>query len=34
MLDVIRFLEKASNPSSGHHFNQEPWTKYLICKEL
>ena len=19
--------------SSGHHFNQEPWIKYLICKE-
>ena len=28
-----KVLGKASNPSSGHHFNQEPWTKYLICKE-
>jgi hypothetical protein len=23
-----------SQSSSGHHFNQEPWTKYLICKEF
>ena len=28
-----KVLGKASNPSSGHHFNQGPWTKYLICKE-
>ena len=28
-----KVLGKASNPSSGHHFNQDLWTKYLICKE-
>ena len=28
-----KVLGKASNPSSGHHFNQDPWIKYLICKE-
>ena len=28
-----KVLGKASNPVWGHHFNQDPWIKYLICKE-
>ena len=33
MLDVIRFLEKASNPSSGHHY-QPDWSSLLVDNQL
>ena len=33
MLEVIRFLGKASNPSSGHHY-QPDWSSLLVDNQL